>query len=289
MVADDLRARDHRCSAPRRSPGIVLAIPVGTLTALAFAAPIAAYMSTQRDTTAFNAIWRFGITPLFLFSGTFFPIEPAARRRSSWIAWLLPLWHGVDLARALSLGTVGDAPLAAARPPRDPAGAAPIGRRHRDVRHVPPAARATIERLRRRPCACSPIRPRQPARVAAHRAQRVRLPDAAGWSSSAGFFEPLFYLLVDRARASAGWSATSRARTGRRSRTRCSSRPALLATRVDERRDRRVHVQRVLQAQLRRRRTTRCSRRRSGRATWPWARSAGRSSGRRCTRSGSWS
>ena len=32
---------------------------------------------------------------------------------------------------------------------------------------------------------------------------------------------------------------------------------------VDERRDRRVHVQRVLQAQLRRRRTTRCSRRRS--------------------------
>jgi lipooligosaccharide transport system permease protein len=92
------------------SPGIIWTIPVGTLTAIAFAGPIAAYMTTQRDTTAFNAIWRFGITPLFLFSGTFFPIE-SLPEQVRWIAWLLPLWHGVDLARALSLGTVGDAPL----------------------------------------------------------------------------------------------------------------------------------------------------------------------------------
>jgi lipooligosaccharide transport system permease protein len=93
-----------------RSWQIVLAIPVGTLTALAFAGPIAAFMSTQRDTTAFNAIWRFGITPLFLFSGTFFPIEQLPDQIRP-IAWLLPLWHGVDLARALSLGTIGDQPL----------------------------------------------------------------------------------------------------------------------------------------------------------------------------------
>ncbi len=92
-----------------RSWQILLAIPVGTLTALAFAGPIAAFMSTQRDTTAFNAIWRFGITPLFLFSGTFFPIEQLPEQIRP-IAWLLPLWHGVDLARALSLGTVGDNP-----------------------------------------------------------------------------------------------------------------------------------------------------------------------------------
>ena len=89
---------------------IVLAVPVGVLTALAFAGPIAAYMTTQRDVTAFNAIWRFGITPLFLFSGTFFPIEQLPEQ-IQWIAWLLPLWHGVDLARALSLGTVMEDPL----------------------------------------------------------------------------------------------------------------------------------------------------------------------------------
>ena len=93
-----------------RSPLIVLAVPVGTLTALAFAGPIAAYMTTQRDTTSFNAIWRFGITPLFLFSGTFFPIDRLPEQIQP-VAWLLPLWHGADLARALSLGTVGDDPL----------------------------------------------------------------------------------------------------------------------------------------------------------------------------------
>jgi lipooligosaccharide transport system permease protein len=93
-----------------RSPLILLAIPVGTLTSLAFAGPIAAFMATQRDTNAFNAIWRFGITPLFLFSGTFFPIDRLPEAIQP-IAWLLPLWHGADLARALSLGTVGEAPL----------------------------------------------------------------------------------------------------------------------------------------------------------------------------------
>jgi lipooligosaccharide transport system permease protein len=92
------------------SPGILWAIPIGTLTGLAFAAPIAAYMTTQRDVVSFNSIWRFGITPLFLFSGTFFPIEqlPEAIR---WIAWLLPLWHGVFLARGASLGLLGTEPL----------------------------------------------------------------------------------------------------------------------------------------------------------------------------------
>ncbi len=89
--------------------GIVLAIPVATLTGLAFASWIASYMTTQRDTTAFNAIWRFGITPLFLFSGTFFPIDQLPAQ-IQWIAWLLPLWHGVALARALSLGIVWENP-----------------------------------------------------------------------------------------------------------------------------------------------------------------------------------
>jgi lipooligosaccharide transport system permease protein len=64
-------------------------------------------MSTQRDTSAFNAIWRFGVTPLFLFSGTFFPIDQLPEFLQP-IAWLLPLWHGVDLGRAFALGTVTD-------------------------------------------------------------------------------------------------------------------------------------------------------------------------------------
>ena len=42
---------------------------------MAFAAPIAAFAATQTTPNKFNAIFRFGITPLFLFSGTFFPID----------------------------------------------------------------------------------------------------------------------------------------------------------------------------------------------------------------------
>jgi lipooligosaccharide transport system permease protein len=47
--------------------------------------------------------------PLFLFSGTFFPIESLPGYLQP-IAWLSPLWHGVDLARGLALGTVTQHP-----------------------------------------------------------------------------------------------------------------------------------------------------------------------------------
>jgi lipooligosaccharide transport system permease protein len=95
------------------SPLVVLAIPVATLTGLAFATPIAAFAATQRTMNKFSYLFRFGITPLFLFSGTFFPIEslPAFIQP---IAWLTPLYHGVALCRSLALGTVGADPLAAA-------------------------------------------------------------------------------------------------------------------------------------------------------------------------------
>jgi lipooligosaccharide transport system permease protein len=91
------------------SPLIVLGIPAAVLTGMAFAAPIAAFSATQRTPEKFNAVFRFGITPLFLFSGTFFPISnlPAAIQP---IAWLSPLWHGVELSRGLALGTIGQAP-----------------------------------------------------------------------------------------------------------------------------------------------------------------------------------
>ncbi len=90
-------------------PSGLLALPAAVLTGLAFAVPIFAYTATQRNDQGFNAIFRFGLTPLFIFSGTFFPIDqlpPLVRP----IAWLTPLWHGVDLVRSLTLGAV-DVPL----------------------------------------------------------------------------------------------------------------------------------------------------------------------------------
>jgi lipooligosaccharide transport system permease protein len=92
------------------SPLVVLGIPVAVLTGMAFAAPIAAFSGTQRTPNRFNVIFRFGITPLFLFSGTFFPIESLPAPLQA-VAWLSPLWHGVDLSRGVVLGTLGDQPL----------------------------------------------------------------------------------------------------------------------------------------------------------------------------------
>ena len=92
------------------SPLVILAIPAAVLTGLAFAAPLTALMATQHNPDKFFYIFRFAITPLFLFSGTFFPIEQLPGFLQP-LAWLTPLWHGVDLCRALALGTLGANPL----------------------------------------------------------------------------------------------------------------------------------------------------------------------------------
>ena len=82
----------------------IATIPAALLTGLAFAAPIEAYAITRDKDASFTMIFRFGMIPLFLFSGTFFPVSqlPVAIRP---LAYLTPLWHGVDLCRTLSLGT----------------------------------------------------------------------------------------------------------------------------------------------------------------------------------------
>jgi lipooligosaccharide transport system permease protein len=95
-----------------KSALVVLAVPSAVLTGLAFATPIMAFTATQRTPDRFSTLFRFGVTPLFLFSGTFFPIESLPSFLQP-IAWLSPLWHGVELCRMLMLGTVLDTPLLA--------------------------------------------------------------------------------------------------------------------------------------------------------------------------------
>jgi lipooligosaccharide transport system permease protein len=87
------------------SPLGLLAIPVTVLVGVAFAAPIAAWGAYTQTDASFVAIFRFVILPMFLFSGTFVPIErlPVALEA---VAYATPLWHGVDLCRQLTLGDV---------------------------------------------------------------------------------------------------------------------------------------------------------------------------------------
>jgi lipooligosaccharide transport system permease protein len=87
------------------SPLAVLAPAAALLCGLAFGALLAFICARVDDDEWLAAIYRWGLVPLFLFSGTFFPIE----QLPNWlepVAWLTPLWHGVELCRDLCTGTL---------------------------------------------------------------------------------------------------------------------------------------------------------------------------------------
>ena len=88
------------------SPWAVLAVPAAVLTGLAFSAPISAFSATQESDTRFPLVMRFIILPLFLFSGTFFPLTDLPEWLQT-LAWISPLWHGVELCRAATTGQFG--------------------------------------------------------------------------------------------------------------------------------------------------------------------------------------
>jgi lipooligosaccharide transport system permease protein len=88
-----------------RSPLILLTLPGALLIGFAFAAVGMAATSFMRTWQDFDLI-QLVILPMFLFSGTFFPLDtlPEAAR---FIVQLTPLYHGVDLLRGLSVGVIG--------------------------------------------------------------------------------------------------------------------------------------------------------------------------------------
>jgi lipooligosaccharide transport system permease protein len=86
-------------------PSGVLMIPVSVLCAMACASLVVSLSAKMDDEGGkFNLIFRFGVIPMTLFSGSFFPIDqlPWAVR---WLAIISPLWHGNELARAAALHT----------------------------------------------------------------------------------------------------------------------------------------------------------------------------------------
>ena len=87
-----------------RSPWVLLAVPAATLLAFAFAAVGMAATTFMRSWQDFDLI-QLVVLPLFLFSGTFYPISayPEGLRI---VVQLTPLWQGVDMIRALVTGAV---------------------------------------------------------------------------------------------------------------------------------------------------------------------------------------
>jgi lipooligosaccharide transport system permease protein len=85
------------------SPLGILALPAAVLLGAAFTTPFAAYAATVESDAAFVPINRFVVVPMFLFSGTFFPVSRLPLPLE-WLAYATPLWHGVELCRMFTLG-----------------------------------------------------------------------------------------------------------------------------------------------------------------------------------------
>jgi lipooligosaccharide transport system permease protein len=87
-----------------RTVGIALSLLAAVLTGVAVSAVVAAFTAGIDDEgTAFTVLFRLVLIPMTLFSGTFFPVD----QLPVWVqpvAWISPLWHGTELARAAVVG-----------------------------------------------------------------------------------------------------------------------------------------------------------------------------------------
>ena len=84
------------------SPWAILCLPVAILTALAFASAGMACCTFLRSWQDFDLVM-LALLPMFLFSGTFFPIS----YYPTWLEYVVratPLYQGVAMARACSFG-----------------------------------------------------------------------------------------------------------------------------------------------------------------------------------------
>jgi lipooligosaccharide transport system permease protein len=85
------------------SPWALTLLPTVVLLGLAITTPTMAYSATVDTDSYLVLLFRFGMIPMSLFAGVFFPVDtlPTVLR---WLAYVSPLWHGVDLCRAATLG-----------------------------------------------------------------------------------------------------------------------------------------------------------------------------------------
>jgi lipooligosaccharide transport system permease protein len=81
----------------------IAALPAAVLMGLATAAPVFAYSASINSDGLFSILFRFAVIPMTLFAGVFFPVGslPLVPRM---LAYVSPLWHGVELCRAATLG-----------------------------------------------------------------------------------------------------------------------------------------------------------------------------------------
>jgi lipooligosaccharide transport system permease protein len=86
------------------SPRAWLAIFTAVMAGAAFGAMMQALAGMlENEDIFFTVLQRFVIMPLFLFSGTFYPLTNMPIYLQ-WIGWISPLWHATELGRWLTYG-----------------------------------------------------------------------------------------------------------------------------------------------------------------------------------------
>jgi lipooligosaccharide transport system permease protein len=88
------------------SPWGLLIVPAALLVAAAFAAAGLAGTSYLRTVNDFDIPMGLIVMPMFLFSGTFFPID-IYPEPIQWLMQINPLYHSISLMRGLSTGIIG--------------------------------------------------------------------------------------------------------------------------------------------------------------------------------------
>jgi lipooligosaccharide transport system permease protein len=80
-----------------------MSVLIGLLAGLSFGIPLMAYAaSIEDDRGQFALVQRFIFMPMFLFSGTFYPLENIGWLQV--IGWVSPLWHATELGRVVTYG-----------------------------------------------------------------------------------------------------------------------------------------------------------------------------------------
>ena len=87
------------------SPRAWLAIFTAVMAGAAFGAFMQALAGLlENENLFFTLVERFIVMPLFLFSGTFYPLS-SMPFFLQWIGWISPLWHATELGRWLTYGS----------------------------------------------------------------------------------------------------------------------------------------------------------------------------------------
>ena len=95
------------------SPHSYMAIPIAILSGASFGAVMMAFAArVDNEDLFFTIVGRFLFGPMFLFSGTFYPLS-SLPIGLQFIGWISPLWHATELGRYATYGHSISAPMVA--------------------------------------------------------------------------------------------------------------------------------------------------------------------------------